>query len=159
MHKHHDLLISLRKINRAIDLHSKKLAKETGLTAPQLMVLKSMEITKRAKPSEIARQVHLSQATITSIVDRLVSAGLVVRQRNEQDRRSLQIVLTEEGEKRLAGAPELLQEGFLAAFDRLADWEQSQLISSVQRIAAMMDAEGLDAASILEVGDIADPAS
>jgi hypothetical protein len=33
-------------------------------------------------------------------------------------------------------------------------WEQSLLISSVQRLAAMMNAGSLDAAPILEVGDL-----
>jgi DNA-binding MarR family transcriptional regulator len=154
MSQHHDLLVALRKITRAIDLHSKKLAKETGLTAPQLLVLQSVANASRAKPSDVAKQVHLSQATITSIVDRLVRDGLVVRQRSDQDRRSLEIVLTKEGETRLANAPELLQQGFLATFDGLADWEKSQLVSSMQRIATMMDAENLDAAPILQVGDI-----
>ena len=156
MSQYHDLLIALRKITRAIDMHSKKLAKETGLTAPQLLVLQSVARDKRAKPSDIARQVHLSQATITSIVDRLVRAGLVVRERSEHDRRSLEVVLTEEGRKRLVDAPELLQEGFLSAFEHLADWEKSLLVSSMQKVAFMMDADNLDAAPILEVGDIND---
>ena len=154
MSQYHDLLIALRRITRAIDLHSKQLAKETGLTAPQLLVLQSVASVRRAKPSDVARQVHLSQATITSIVDRLVRAGLVTRERNEHDRRSLEIVITDEGLKRLVDAPELLQADFLTAFDGLADWEKSLLVSSMQKIAFMMDAENLDAAPILEVGDL-----
>ncbi|HAE25524.1 MULTISPECIES: MarR family winged helix-turn-helix transcriptional regulator [Hyphomonas] len=156
MSQYHDLLVALRKITRAIDMHSKKLAKDTGLTAPQLLVLQCVAGDKRAKPSDIARQVHLSQATITSIVDRLVRAGLVVRERNEHDRRSLEVVITDEGKRRLVDAPELLQEGFLSAFDNLADWEKSLLVSSMQKIAFMMHADNLDAAPILEVGDIND---
>ena len=154
MTRHNDLLIALRKITRAIDLHSKQLAKETGLTVPQLMVLQCVAATERAKPSDVARQIHLSQATITSIVDRLARAGLVTRERGLHDRRVHEIVLTEAGQRRLEDAPQLLQEGFLQAFGNLQDWEQSLLISSVQRIAAMMNAETLDAAPILEVGDL-----
>lgn len=154
MTRHNDLLIALRKITRAIDLHSKHLAKETGLTAPQLLVLQSVAETHRAKPSDVARQIHLSQATITSIVDRLARAGLVTRERSPQDKRVLEIVLTEEGKQRLIGAPQLLQDGFLQAFGDLQDWEQSLLVSSVQRIAAMMNAEAIDAAPILDVGDL-----
>lgn len=156
MSQYHDLLIALRRITRAIDMHSKKLSKDTGLTAPQLLVLQSVAAAERAKPSDIARQVHLSQATITSIVDRLVRAGLVVRERNEHDRRSLEVVITEKGAQHLVGAPELLQEGFQSAFDHLADWEKSMLVSSMQKVAFMMDADNLDVAPILEVGDISD---
>ena len=154
MTRHNDLLIALRKITRAIDLYSKRLSRETGLTAPQLLVLQRVAKTGRAKPSDVARQVHLSGATITSIADRLVRSGLIVRQRSEADRRSVELALTETGRERLASAPELLQADFISTFDALADWEQTLLISSVQRIAAMMDAETLDAAPILEVGEI-----
>ncbi|MCI4645961.1 MAG: MarR family transcriptional regulator [Hyphomonadaceae bacterium] len=154
MTRHNDLLIALRKITRAIDLYSKQLAKQTGLTSPQLLVLQCVAETHRAKPSDVARRVHLSQATITSIVDRLAKAGLVIRERSSHDRRVLEIVLTPSGAQRLVDAPQLLQEDFLEAFEDLQDWEQSLLISSVQRIAAMMNAEALDAAPILDVGDL-----
>jgi len=149
-----DVLVALRRITRAIDLHSKKLAKDIGLTAPQLLVLQQVGKSGSARPSEVARLVYLSQATITSIVDRLVKARLVTRIRSEEDRRSVDIVLTDAGRKKLEAAPELLQAEFLASFDGLEDWEKSLLVSSLQRLAAMMDAESIDAAPILEVGEI-----
>jgi hypothetical protein len=34
------VLIALRQIIRAIDMHSKRLIKEAGLTSPQLLLLK-----------------------------------------------------------------------------------------------------------------------
>ena len=46
MKKHQELLISLRKIIRAIDLHSKHLSKTSGLTSPQLLIM--LEIDKVA---------------------------------------------------------------------------------------------------------------
>lgn len=152
---HSDVLISLRKITRAIDLHSKALMKDIGLTTPQLLVLQQVGQTGRARPSEVARLVHLSQATITSIVDRLVKSGLVTRARSENDRRSVDIILTEAGQRKLDAAPALLQKEFLDAFDNLHDWEKTSLVSSLQRLATMMDAETLDAAPILELGEIA----
>lgn len=151
-----DILIAIRRITRAIDLHSKKLVKKTGLTAPQLVVLQSIRKEGKAKPSQIARDVLLSQATITSIVDRLEKAGFVERLRDVGDRRVVSVVLTQTGEQKLREAPELLQDGFLREFRKLEDWERSQLISSVQRLATMMDAEELDAAPLLDVGEIRD---
>lgn len=158
MTRYNDLLTALRRITRAIDLYSKRLAKETGLTAPQLLVMQEVAKSDGIKPSDVARHVHLSQATVTTILDRLAKAGLVTRQRSDSDRRIVEISLTKAGRDQLKAAPELLQEEFLSSFRQLDDWEQTQLVSSVQRIASMMDAEALDAAPILEVGEIADPA-
>lgn len=157
MPNHQDVLIALRRITRAIDLHSKRLARETGLTVPQLLVLKEIAASEQAKPSEVAKNIHLSQATVTSIIDRLERAELLVRARSEHDRRAVDLTLTEEGRRRLADAPDLLQADFISQFARLKDWERAQLVSSIQRLAMMMDADNIDAAPILELGELHQP--
>ncbi|MFC7047602.1 MarR family winged helix-turn-helix transcriptional regulator [Emcibacter nanhaiensis] len=149
-----DILISIRRIIRAIDLQSKQLVKTSGLTAPQLVVMQALRKEGKMPPSAIARQVALSQATITSILDRLEKAGLARRTRSDEDRRIVHACLTEEGLRRLEEAPELLQSGFLRQYRKLENWERQMLVSSLQRVAAMMDAEELDASPILEVGEL-----
>lgn len=149
-----DILIALRRITRAIDLHSKNLVRSSGLTAPQILVLQSVRKHGKAKPSLIAKDILLSQATVTSILDRLEKAELVTRERSTDDRRIVEVLLTENGAKKLLAAPELLQSGFLREYRKLNDWERTQLTASLQRIATMMDAEDIDAAPILAVGDI-----
>ena len=149
-----DVLIALRRIMRAIDLHSKQLVRVSGLTAPQLLVLKEVQLLGHAKPSIVAKNVHLSQATVTSIIDRQERAGLIRRERSQKDRRAVDLTLTEEGERKLKDAPDLLQADFIKRFEKLEDWERSLLLSSIQRVAGMMDAGDLDVAPILEIGDL-----
>ncbi|MGJ8562326.1 MAG: MarR family winged helix-turn-helix transcriptional regulator [Alphaproteobacteria bacterium] len=158
MSQHNDLLIAIRQITRAIDLSSKRLVKSAGLTAPQLLVLQTLDTGEPRKPSDIAKEVYLSQATVTSIVDRLTKADLVRREKSETDGRVILVVLTPEGEKALGKAPALLQDNFTQQFEALKNWEQTLLLSSLQRLAGMMNAENLDAAPILEVGDLTKPA-
>jgi DNA-binding MarR family transcriptional regulator len=157
MTDHDDILIALRRITRAIDLQSKKLMKTTGLTAPQLVIMQTLRREGQMSPSAIAKTVSLSQATITSILDRLVKRDYVLRERSGTDKRIILASLTDKGAEAAAVAPELLQSGFLREFRKLQDWEGSMLIASLQRIAEMMDAEDLDASPILETGEI-DPA-
>jgi len=154
MTDHDDILIALRRITRAIDLQSKRLMKKTGLTAPQLVVMQSLRREGQMSPSALAKTVSLSQATITTILDRLVKQGLVRRDRSASDKRVVLACLTDEGLNAAAAAPELLQAGFLREFRKLQDWERGMLIASLQRIAEMMDAEDLDASPILETGEI-----
>ena len=157
MSQENDLLIAIRRITRAIDLSSKQLVKSAGLTAPQLLVLQTLSSGAIRKPSDIAKDVYLSQATVTSIVDRLTKAGLTRREKSESDRRVINVLMTEEGLRVLDSAPPLLQDNFTKQLKELKAWEQTLLLSSLQRLAEMMDAEGLDAAPILEVGDISEP--
>lgn len=84
-----DILIAVRRITRAIDLRSKRLVKETGLTAPQLVVLTTLRREGQLPPSAIARAVSLSQPTITTILDRLEAAKLVRRERSATDKRNV----------------------------------------------------------------------
>ena len=148
-----EVLVSLRRIIRANDLHSRKLGRETGLTTPQLVVMRAILDADEPTVSEISRQVSLSQATVTNILNRLESQKLVHRQRSEADRRRVHLTVTAAGRKLLAGAPKPLQEGFIVRFNQLADWEQHLIVSSLARVAAMMDAEGLDAAPLLAPGE------
>jgi DNA-binding MarR family transcriptional regulator len=150
MKNHEQVLISLRKIIRAIDLHSKKLERELGLTGPQLLIMQLIEKNRVTTSGVIAREVSLSQATVTSILDRLEKKAYILRARTDADKRKVMVSLTESGQQAIVGAPTLMQEHFIHSFSQLEDWEQSLLISSVQRIAEMMDASDLDAAPLLD---------
>jgi len=154
MTDHDTILIALRRITRAIDIQSKRLMKQSGLTAPQLVVIQLLRRQGELSSGAIARAISLSQATVTSIVERLERAGLVCRRRSDTDRRMVLVGLTPQGLAKAETAPELLQAGFIRAFGALESWEQHMLIASVQRIAELMDAEDIDASAILEVGEI-----
>lgn len=144
-----DVLVSLRRILRATSIHSRKLGRSVGITAPQLMVLRAVCDHDVMTATEIARAVSLSQATITTILTNLETRDLLKRERSSVDRRRVQVTLTDAGRDVLAEAPKPLQESFARRFAALPRWEQHQLVSSLERVAVMMDAEDLDAAPVL----------
>ena len=82
-----DVLITIRKIIRATDLYSRQLSKKSGLTAPQLLVLQAIQEMGAVAISRLSTHVSLSQATVTSILDRLEGRGLVSRHRSTMDKR------------------------------------------------------------------------
>lgn len=149
-----DVLIAIRKIIRATDLHSRKLTKTVGLTAPQLLVLQAIRDLGAVAISRLSSEVSLSQATVTTILDRLEKRGLVDRRRSEQDKRVVHALLTDAGRAVVESAPTPLQEAFSVRFEQLETWEQSLILSALQRVAAMMDAEDIDASPFLELGDL-----
>jgi DNA-binding MarR family transcriptional regulator len=144
-----DVLVSLRRIPRATSIHSRKLSRSVGITAAQLVVLRAVNAKDGVTASEVAKAVSLSQATITTILSRLEERDLLKRARSSVDRRRIHVSLTEAGRQVLAEAPKPLQEEFSRRFEALPSWEQHQLVSSLERIAVMMDAEELDAAPLL----------
>lgn len=71
MEKIDEVLVSLRRVIRATDLHSKHLSKTTGLTAPQILLIQTIRDKGQVTIGELASDVSLSQATVTTILDRL----------------------------------------------------------------------------------------
>ncbi|MCR9271082.1 MAG: MarR family winged helix-turn-helix transcriptional regulator [Henriciella sp.] len=147
-----DALIALRQIQRRTEQASKKLAAQAGLTPSQLLVMQILDECGEISAGEVSNLTQLKHATITSLVDKLEARGLVTRRRCEDDRRRVWLKLLPEGEQAITSAPDLLQETFQTRFEALPDWHQSMLVSSLERIAALLDAEDLDAAPILDVG-------
>lgn len=148
-------LIALRRILRAAELFERNLAQAAGLTPAQLRVLQIVAAKGGSTtPTLLAGQMGVSQATVTALVDRLETAGKIVRVRSQTDRRQTNVVLTDTGRDTLRDSPDALQQRYVEAFCRLQDWEQAQLVSSLERVSAMLDADRLDAAPVLTIGDI-----
>lgn len=149
-----ETLIALRRIMRAIDLHSKQLERSVGLTVPQLLVLRIVQDKRRPTVGDVVREVHLSQGTVTAIIGRLEAKALLRREPHERDGRKVCVLLTPAGKTRLDSAPEMLQEDFIERFEQLPSWEQKMLTACLERVAELMDAEAVDASPILDTGDI-----
>ena len=153
------VLVNIRKIIRSVDIHSKHLISQFGLTGPQLIVLNEIVRRKKAPTGEIAQQVSLSQGTLTSILDRLEKNGYVARERSTSDRRKVLVSPTEKAEKIIESKPSLLQERFAKRFELLPEWEQAMLVSSLTRVVDMMEMieDTKDSSPILTSGNISSP--
>ena len=150
-----DVLVALRRIIRATDIQSKRTAKSSGLTIPQVMVLRSIGTLGDVTVKRLAEEVSLSQATVTTILNRLETRGLVVRVRSARDKRVVNARLLPEGETILHSVPALLHERFIERFDKLPILEQQSLVDTLGKLAQMMDAESIDAAPMLDIAEAA----
>jgi len=146
------VIAALRRITRAIDLHSRLLLQKNGLTIPQLAALQATQRLQPITVGVLARDIHLGPATVTGILGRLEKRGLVSRTRGDLDRRSVVVQLTDDGAKLVAEAPSLLQDRFHRELAKLQEWEQTMILATLQRIASMMDAEDIEAAPVLVPG-------
>ncbi len=137
------VLITLRQIIRAIDIQSKYLYKRYGLSGPQLIILRELSGVPEISIGHLAKEISLSQATVTDILDRLQDKEFIIRQRDNYDKRRVFIKITEKGKIAIGTKLSLLNEDFTQKFNQLEDWEQTLILSSIQRIASMMEAEKL----------------
>jgi MarR family transcriptional regulator, organic hydroperoxide resistance regulator len=147
-------LIALRRILRVTELNARELAAHSDFTTSQLLVLQHIAREGKALPSAIARAVRLKQATVTVLLQKLESAGFVTRRRDTEDRRRIWIELSDAGAAALQMSPDLLQNRFERSFADLDDWEQAMIIAALERVAHILDAAGLDASPVLDVGNL-----
>jgi DNA-binding MarR family transcriptional regulator len=153
------VLSSLRRIIQAIDLHSRQLVRQHGITTPQLLILKQVQQAKGViTVSQLANNISLKQTTVTDILNRLEKKELVRRQRDAGDRRRVFIEQTDAGIKLLEAAPSPLQETFLEKFEEIEPWQQTMIQSSLQLLESLMMEEKISAAPILSTGELTETA-
>ncbi|MEZ4671223.1 MAG: MarR family transcriptional regulator [Anaerolineae bacterium] len=106
------------------------------ITPPQFYVLKTLtEHGGRCPIGEIARQHHLTNATMTGLVKRLeaMQPPLVAREQREADRRSVDVILTAEGQQRFEAVQTDLLEQVRLLFSLLSSEERETLVGYLNR--------------------------
>jgi DNA-binding MarR family transcriptional regulator len=147
-------LKALRRILRASDLGNRRVASATGLSPSQLLVLREIGQRRETTPGALAAALQFSQATITSIIDRLEADGYVTRQRSAQDKRQIMLQPSATGARMAENAPDLLHTQFRDGFVSLDPWEQAMILSALERLCILLGAESIDAAPLLDSGAI-----
>lgn len=146
------ILSALRRISRAVDLHSRELARTYGLTAPQLVCLRELDRGGELLSGQLARAVSLSPATVTGILDRLERRHLVLRERRPEDKRQILLRLTEEGRRLARAAPLPLHERFRRRLARLSAAKRREIEETLLELVDMMEASEIEAAPLLTTG-------
>lgn len=143
---------SIRRVIRAVDLHSHKLAHQFGVTVPQLTCLLKIIEAGEMTCGELARAVSLSPSTVVGILDRLTAKGFILGERSREDRRLVMVRATAEGTAFARSCPSPLHDRLALAMAGLTDRERSGLAEALERIVELMEIGGVDAAPILDSG-------
>lgn len=136
-----EIIDNLRRIFQIINEYSKTAERSTGLTGPQLWVLKILANATPQRVSELARHMYLRPATVVGILDRLEGKGLVNRIRSREDRRAVDLYLTETGQQLAARAPEVAQSLLVNGLDKLSDEQFSFVEDGMKQMVRILEAE------------------
>jgi len=148
------IIQSLRRIIRAIEIHSRKLANNYQITGPQLACLLVLLEDGPLLGSRLAKRLYLSPSTVVGIVDRLEEKGLVTRERSPSDRRQVQVSITEAGHEVATNAPSPLQDRLSEALKSLPELEQVSITLALEKVVELMEADRIDASPVLATGPI-----
>ena len=132
------LVRSVRRIAQAIDVRSREISQQTGLTLPQLLVLQSIRALGEVSTTAISRDVSMSAPTVVAVLDRLEAKGLIVRYRSATDRRVVHARLTETGLAGLKDAPGLMGADALERWSALPPDRQQTMAGAMAIFADLM---------------------
>lgn len=154
-HKYSEIMISVRKIVRAINLESKRVEKNFGISIPQLLTLKHLKEKPDYKTTmrSLRDFLSLNASTVTGIVSRLETKGYIARLPDPSDKRSTPIVLTSKGDELIKKTNLSLHEKISKNLEALDEDEYGAVVESFQTIINFLNIEDLDASPIITGGD------
>lgn len=154
--KYLEILVKLRKIIRSINLESKRIEKEFGISIPQLLVLQflSEQENYRAYARDIKQHINLNASTVSGIISRLEKKGFVARVTKPEDRRAAYVTLTASGQELLKTSPTTLQEKLSNRLKKLSKKEIEELDRNIELLTYIMDADDLNAAPLITIPEI-----
>ena len=129
------LFYLIEKTNKVIRRYSQVRFSEAGLeiTVDQWLVLKKISDSERITQIELANAIFKDRASITRILDLLLSKKLVTKEAGA-DRRAYELTLTAAGEKFMEQAFMIVKNVRKKGIESLTEKEQDQLRQSLQKI-------------------------
>jgi DNA-binding MarR family transcriptional regulator len=107
---------------------------KVGLTPPQFYVLATIGYAGGLPFGEIGAKMMVTVSNLTGIVDRLEEKKLVLRKRDEHDRRVVHVVLTDKGAKLYRTTIPLFEQSIAKIFTGLAKPEQKELSAILRKL-------------------------
>lgn len=136
------LCFAIYSAGHAFNRAYRPLLKELELTYPQYLIMLLLWQRDGMTVKALGDRLFLDSGTLTPLLKRLETAGLVKRERDMRDQRSVNILLTPEGQamrERAARVPQAMSE----AIGR-SEEERTSLQREILRLRDMLNAAALD---------------
>ena len=148
-----EILIKIRKIVRSIDIESKKIQKEHGVSIPQVLCLTFLHDSPnyQATQADLRRFLNLNPSTVSGIIDRLEKKGFLARLPKIGDKRVVNIALTSSGDRLLKGIPSLLHVQLAEKLEQLSEIELNDVERGLNTLVTILDIDKVEASPIITI--------
>ena len=128
-------LRELWALDHALQKFSKRMATDLGVTGPQRLALRLVSRFPGLPAGRLARLLCLHPSTVTGVVKRLVSRGLLSRRSDGPDRRRVLLQITPAGLALLGQPQPTIESGVRKALDNLTREEVEIAIKALGAVA------------------------
>lgn len=146
-----EIIIKIRQIVRSINLESKKIQKEYGVSIPQVLCLNYIREAPNFQTTQknIRTYLNLNASTVTGIINRLEKKGYIARLPKLGDKRITSITLTSAGQKLLDKLPPLLQDQLSEKLNKLPMERVDSVRIGLDELINILNIKDLDASPVL----------
>jgi len=135
-------LDAFRRIVQALRTSSREAERRVGLSGAQLFALQQIAAAPGASVNDLAARTFTHQSSVSVVIRRLVERRLVAKVVARDDRRRVQLALTDAGRAALRRSPEPVQERLIAGIAALPDADRRTLAEALTRLARAMASPG-----------------
>ena len=146
-----EILIKIRKIVRSINLESKKIQKEYGVSIPQVLCLNYLHQSTnyQSTQGEIRKFLNLNSSTTSGIINRLERKGYIARLPKLGDKRVVNIALTSAGDELLNKIPSLLHEQLSKKLQLVDENILARMEDSLDALVKLMEIQEVEASPMI----------
>lgn len=157
--QYREIVTDIRKILRSINLESKRIQKEFGISIPQLLCLTYLGSVQayQATHKQLTEYLNLNSSTVTGIINRLEKKGLIARLPKKGDKRTTYVALTSAGYKLLKNTPNLMHEKLARNLHKLSAAQIDQIKTSLGLLIDVLEIKDIDASPLLMVEEPIQP--
>ena len=124
-------------INHGLDRTSRRMQAQFGVTGPQRLVIRIVGAFPGLSAGGLARTLHVHPSTLTGIIKRLESRGLLRRLSDPDDARRVQLELTAKGRRLTVPGVGTVESSVKRA---LSKWTDAELDATRRALTAIADA-------------------
>jgi DNA-binding MarR family transcriptional regulator len=135
-----EIMDNIRRVFQVVNEQSKRVERETGLTGPQVWGIKVIAEHGNIRVSDLAKKMYLHPTTVVGILDRLEKRGLVNRSRSQEDRRVVDVSLTEDGRRLVEKSPEVASNKITHGLEALSVAELTIIYHGLDKLAGILGA-------------------
>ena len=132
------IIDDIRRVFHVVAEQTRRIEHDTGLTGPQLWVVKTLYGASPMKVTELARRMYLHPATMVGLLDRLEIKGLVQRARSDKDRRVVNVSITDRGVELIRNSPGGAQRLLEKGLEQLADRKVKSISEGLEQIVKIL---------------------
>lgn len=120
---------------------SKQMSAKGGVTGPQRLVMRLIGLFPGMSAGELAATLHLHPSTLTGVIKRLETQGLLARTLDPADGRRVALRLTRRGARVTAARDGTVESAVAAAVSHCSAGQMHQTQSFLEQLARCLDRE------------------